>query len=69
MNPFWRYYGGKWQMAPHYPAPAVWPIVEPFAGEAAGGYRQDRGWSMIASLHKAAGAAGNLDDLLDVLGS
>lgn len=32
--PFWRYYGGKWRAAPHYPAPRHATIVEPFAGEA-----------------------------------
>lgn len=34
LKPFWRYYGGKWRAAPHYPAPAFSTIVEPFAGAA-----------------------------------
>lgn len=35
MRPFWRYYGGKWRMAPKYgePVPGL-PIIEPFAGAA-----------------------------------
>ena len=36
LQPFWRYYGGKWLASPRYPAPAYDRIVEPFAG--AGGY-------------------------------
>ena len=34
IRPFWRYYGGKWQAAPWYPAPEHDTIVEPFAGAA-----------------------------------
>jgi len=34
IRPFWRYYGGKWQNAPHYPHPRHETIVEPFAGAA-----------------------------------
>ena len=34
LRPFWRYYGGKWRNAPHYPAPRYPRIVEPFAGAA-----------------------------------
>lgn len=34
LKPFWRYYGGKWRAAPHYPAPVHRTIVEPFAGAA-----------------------------------
>jgi hypothetical protein len=34
LRPFWRYYGGKWRNAPHYPAPIHDTIVEPFAGAA-----------------------------------
>lgn len=35
MRPFWRFYGGKWRVAPRYgvPLPGL-PIVEPFAGAA-----------------------------------
>ncbi len=32
--PFWNYYGGKWRVAPRYPAPRYSTIVEPFAGAA-----------------------------------
>lgn len=34
LRPFWNYYGGKWRLAPKYPAPAHGRIVEPFAGAA-----------------------------------
>ena len=35
LRPFWRYYGGKWRLAPRYPQPLPGlPIVEPFAGAA-----------------------------------
>lgn len=34
LRPFFRYYGGKWRAAPHYPAPKHDVIVEPFAGAA-----------------------------------
>ncbi len=34
LKPFWRYYGGKWRAAPHYPKPVGDTIVEPFAGAA-----------------------------------
>lgn len=34
LRPFWRYYGGKWRVAPRYPRPAFDTIVEPFAGAA-----------------------------------
>lgn len=34
LRPFWRYYGGKWRNAPHYPPPEHDTIVEPFAGAA-----------------------------------
>lgn len=34
LRPFWRYYGGKWRNAPHYPPPEHDIIVEPFAGAA-----------------------------------
>ena len=34
LEPFWRYYGGKWRAAPRYPAPAPAPLGEPFAGAA-----------------------------------
>jgi len=34
LRPFWRYYGGKWRNAPHYPPPEHNTIMEPFAGAA-----------------------------------
>lgn len=34
LAPFWRYYGGKFRLAPKYPAPLHDTIVEPFAGAA-----------------------------------
>ena len=34
LRPFWSYYGGKWRMARHYPAPVYDTIIEPFAGAA-----------------------------------
>jgi hypothetical protein len=34
VKPFFCYYGGKWRMARHYPAPMYPVIVEPFAGAA-----------------------------------
>lgn len=34
LHPFWRYFGGKWRLAPRYPAPRHRTIIEPFAGAA-----------------------------------
>jgi len=35
LRPFFSYFGGKWTLAPHYPAPGIGDqIVEPFAGSA-----------------------------------
>lgn len=34
LRPFFRFYGGKWRSAPHYPPPTHATIVEPFAGSA-----------------------------------
>lgn len=34
LRPFWPFYGGKWRLAPRYPAPRHSTIVEPFAGAA-----------------------------------
>lgn len=33
-RPFFSFFGGKWTLAPRYPAPAFGTIVEPFAGGA-----------------------------------
>lgn len=42
LRPFWRYYGGKWRNAPHYPPPVHGVIVEPFAGAAGYSLRHHR---------------------------
>lgn len=34
LKPFWTYFGGKYRIAPRYPAPEHRTIVEPFAGAA-----------------------------------
>lgn len=34
LRSFWPFYGGKWRLAPKYPAPDHATIVEPFAGAA-----------------------------------
>jgi hypothetical protein len=34
IKPFFSYYGGKWRIAPRYPAPRHSTIIEPFAGSA-----------------------------------
>lgn len=34
LKTFWNYYGGKWRLAPSYPAPRHKTIIEPFAGAA-----------------------------------
>lgn len=34
MRPFFSYFGGKWTLAPKYPAPEHDVIIEPFAGSA-----------------------------------
>lgn len=34
LQPFFCYYGGKWRVAPHYPPPRCFNLIEPFAGAA-----------------------------------
>ena len=34
MRPFWKYYGGKWRLAPTYSKPRSDVIIEPFARSA-----------------------------------
>lgn len=34
LRPFWTFFGGKWRLAPRYPAPLHDTIIEPFAGAA-----------------------------------
>jgi hypothetical protein len=52
LKPFWRYYGGKWRAAPHYPKPLHKTIVEPFAGAA--GYSLRYYWHNIVLVEKYA---------------
>lgn len=47
MQPFWRYYGGKWTASPHYPRPRHGLIVEPFAGAAGYATRFSAGCDVI----------------------
>jgi hypothetical protein len=37
LKPFFCFYGGKWRVAPHYPAPEHTMVVEPFAGASGAG--------------------------------
>ncbi len=46
LRPFFPFYGSKWNIARHYPAPARGPVVEPFAGAA--GYSTFYGCSDVA---------------------
>lgn len=34
LRPFFSFFGGKWTLAPRYPAPAHGTVIEPFAGSA-----------------------------------
>jgi hypothetical protein len=34
VRPFFSFFGSKWRVAPHYPAPERDLIIEPFAGSA-----------------------------------
>lgn len=34
LQPFFTYFGGKWRVAKHYPAPTKATLIEPFAGSA-----------------------------------
>jgi hypothetical protein len=34
LRPFFRFFGSKWMLAPHYPPPHFQVIIEPFAGAA-----------------------------------
>ena len=46
MRPFFPFYGSKWNIARHYPAPLPGLVVEPFAGGA--GYATFYGCSQVA---------------------
>ncbi len=41
MRPFFKFYGGKWRLAPRYPKPSGVVVVEPFAGSAGYSVRND----------------------------
>jgi hypothetical protein len=48
LRSFWPFYGGKWRLAPKYPAPLFGTIVEPFAGAAGYALRySDRGVVLV----------------------
>lgn len=48
LRSFWPFYGGKWRLAPRYPAPIHGTIVEPFAGAAGYALRYaDRGVVLV----------------------
>lgn len=55
LRPFWRYYGGKWRAAPHYPRPRHDTIIEPFAGAAGYSLRYpDREIILVEKYHVIA---------------
>lgn len=55
LRPFWRYYGAKWRIAPHYPAPRHRTIIEPFAGAAGYSLRYpDRDVILVEKYHVIA---------------
>lgn len=48
LRSFWPFYGGKWRLAPRYPAPRHGTIIEPFAGAAGYALRYaDRGVVLV----------------------
>lgn len=56
LRPFFSYYGGKWSIAPLYPAPLHASIVEPFAGSAGYSLRHaTRAVTLIDSSPQVAG--------------
>lgn len=50
MRPMFPYYGSKWNIARHYPAPAAGLVVEPFAGSA--GYASFYGVKQVMLFDK-----------------
>lgn len=55
LRPFWRYYGGKWRLAPRYPEPRHRTIIEPFAGAAGYSLRYpDREIILVEKYHVIA---------------
>lgn len=67
LRPFWRYYGGKWRAAPHYPPPQYGTVVEPFAGAA--GYSLRNYWLNIVLVEKYEVVAGIWRYLISARGS
>ena len=62
LRPFFPYYGSKWNVARHYPAPAPGPVVEPFAGSA--GYATFHGCPDVLLLDADPHIAGVWDFLI-----
>lgn len=55
LRPFWRYFGGKWRIAPKYPTPRHTTIIEPFAGAAGYSLRYpDREVILVERYHTIA---------------
>lgn len=64
LRPFFTYYGGKWRIAPRYPAPAFDRIVEPFAGSAGYSLRHPEHSVVLYDLNEHV--AGTWDYLINV---
>lgn len=50
LKPFFCYYGGKWRIAKHYPAPTHRLLIEPFAGAA--GYSTQHSERQVVLIEK-----------------
>lgn len=50
LRPFWAFFGGKWRLAPRYPAPSHHTVIEPFAGSA--GYSLRHAGSHVILIEK-----------------
>lgn len=62
LRPFFKYYGGKFRVAPRYPAPKHKTIVEPFAGAA--GYSVRYHWHDVVLCDKSPIICGIWDYLI-----